>query len=257
MKREIERAAKDDSVKAVVLRVDSPGGTVSGSDYIYHHLTKLAEKKPIVVSMGSVAASGGYYVSMAVGSNPNTIFAEPTTWTGSIGVIIPHYDATGLMEKVGIKSDSIASHPLKGMGSFMKPMSAQERKILQSLVGESFARFKDIVKHGRPKFEKDPAALDRLATGQVYTAEQAAQSGLIDKVGWIEDAVDRAIELAQLPAEDVRVVEYKREFSLMDLFMGGQSHAPGLDLSALLEMATPRSYYLWSWMPPELSSAKL
>ena len=122
VKREIERAAKDDSVKAVVLRVDSPGGTVSGSDYIYHHLTKLAEKKPIVVSMGSVAASGGYYVSMAVGSNPNTIFAEPTTWTGSIGVIIPHYDATGLMEKVGIKSDSIASHPLKGMGSFMKPM---------------------------------------------------------------------------------------------------------------------------------------
>jgi protease-4 len=254
VKRQIDQAISDDTVKAVVLRVDSPGGTVTGSDSIYHHLTKLAEKKPIVVSMGSMAASGGYYVSMAVGPSPETIYAEPTTWTGSIGVIIPHYDASGLMEKVGVKTDSIASHPLKGMASFTKPMTPQERKILQGLVDESFTRFKDIVKHGRPKFEKDPAALDRLATGQVFTADQAVQSGLVDKVGWIEDAIDRAIELAGLTEDNAHVVEYKREFSLMDAFLGEQSHATGLDPAALLEMATPRAYYLWSWMPPLFSS---
>ena len=132
-------------------------------------------------------------------------------------MIIPHYDARRLMEKVGVKTDSIASHPLKGMGSFTKPMTEQEREILQGLVDESFTRFKDIVKHGRPKFEKNPTALDRLATGQVYTADQAAQSGLVDKVGWIEDAIDRAIELAGLTADNAHVVEYKREFSLMEL----------------------------------------
>ena len=91
-----------------MLRVDSPGGTVSGSDYIYHHLREMPREKrkiPLVVSMGGMAASGGYYVSMAVGHEPDTIFAEPTAFTGSIGVIIPHYDLAGLMEKIGAKED--------------------------------------------------------------------------------------------------------------------------------------------------------
>ena len=101
-KKQIDQVRDDNHVKAVVLRVDSPGGTVTGSDYIYHHLKKLAEERqiPMVVSMGSVAASGGYYVAMAAGEKENTIYAEPTTWTGSIGVIIPHYDLTGLLEKL-------------------------------------------------------------------------------------------------------------------------------------------------------------
>ena len=101
VKRAIDTAMEDKHVKALVLRVDSPGGSVTGSDYIYHHLCNLAEKKkiPIVVSMGSMAASGGYYVSMAVGHAPDTIFAEPTCSTGSIGVIIPHYNLAGFMKK--------------------------------------------------------------------------------------------------------------------------------------------------------------
>src|SRR6478735_12005425 len=134
--KQIDRVRQDSDVVGVVVRVNSPGGTVTGSDFIYHHLRELAEKRklPIVVSMGSVCASGGYYVAMAVGSQPDAIFAEPTTWTGSIGVIIPHFDVSGGLSKLGISEDSIASAPLKKMGSPTQPMTEEERKILQTLV---------------------------------------------------------------------------------------------------------------------------
>ncbi len=133
VKHAIDRASKDEAVKAIVLRVDSPGGTVSGSNFLYHHLKKLTAKSriPMVVSMGSLAASGGYYVSMAAGPTPGSIFAEPTTWTGSIGVIIPHYNLAGLFKEYGVKEDSVASHRLKNMGSLAREMTAEERKIFQ------------------------------------------------------------------------------------------------------------------------------
>ncbi len=120
-KRQIDRIAGDPNIVAIVLRVNSPGGTVTGSDYIYHHLKELKEKTklPIVVSMGGIAASGGYYVSMAVGSEEDSIFAEPTTTTGSIGVIIPHYDLSGLMARFDIKDDSVVSHERKQILSMM------------------------------------------------------------------------------------------------------------------------------------------
>ena len=134
--KQVDRVREDDDVVGVVLRINSPGGTVTGSDYIYHHLRDLAEKRklPIVVSMGSICASGGYYVAMSVGSQPDTIFAEPATWTGSIGVIIPHFDLSGTLSKLGISDDSIASGPLKEMGTPTRPMTDAERKVLQGLV---------------------------------------------------------------------------------------------------------------------------
>jgi protease-4 len=258
VKHQIDRAMEDQSVKAVVLRVDSPGGTVTGSDYIYHHLRELAQKKqiPIVVSMGGLAASGGYYVSMAVGDTPDAIFAEPTTWTGSIGVIIPHYDLSGLLKDWGIEEDSVASHRLKKMGSFARPMTEEERRIFQELVDESFTQFKHIVQAGRPKFHRDPEALDKLATGQIYTAEQAVEYGLIDKIGFIEAAIERAIELAQLDRDDVKVVEYKRTPTLTDMLLGAQVHPGQLDLATMLEMTAPRAYYLCTWLPPLVGSSK-
>jgi protease-4 len=259
VKRQIDRVMDDKNVKAVVLRVDSPGGSVSGSDYIYHHLRTMLEKRkiPMVVSMGSIAASGGYYVSMAVGHEPGTIFAEPTAFTGSIGVIIPHYELAGLMEKIGAKDDSIMSNPLKGMGGVARPMTKDERHIFQNLVDESFTHFKDIVKSGRSKFDKDSAALDKLATGQVFTAEQAKKDGLIDSLGFIEDAVDQAIKLAKLDKDEVRVVRYKPEPTLANLFMGGQSQGRAeLDLRAILDMTSPRAYYLCTWLPAVAGSAK-
>lgn len=257
-KRQIDQALRDKAVKAVVVRVDSPGGTVSGSDLLYHQLRVLVEKKniPLVVSMGGIAASGGYYVSMAVGSTPDTIFAEPSTWTGSIGVIIPHYDLSGLLADWGVKQDSIVSHPLKGIGSLTRPMTPEERKILQDLVNESFADFKEVVRKGRPRFQKDPRALDRLATGQVYSARQAQEHGLVDRIGYLEDAVDRAIELAGLDPQEVDVVEYKREFSLWSLLLEGRARTPAVDLATLVDRLAPRAYYLWTWLPPVLASPR-
>jgi protease-4 len=252
VKREIDRAAHDANVKGVVLRVESPGGTVTASDYLYHHLGELREKSkiPIVVSMGGIAASGGYYLSMAVGDKPDTIFAEPTTWTGSIGVVIPHYNFAELMKTWGVMDDSIASHRLKTMGSFTKPMTEEERQIFQTLVDESFTQFKNIVKSGRPKFRKDPAALDKLATGQVFTADQALKAGLIDKIGYLDAAVDRAIQLAGVSADNVRVVKYKREITLASMFLEGQSESRSFDLAKMLDLAAPRAWFLWTTVPP-------
>ena len=258
VKRAIDMAMKDEHVKAVVLRVESPGGSGSGSDYLYHHLCNLAETKkiPIVVSMGSIAASGGYYVSMAVGHESGTIFAEPTCFTGSIGVIIPHYNVAAFMEEHGLADDSIASRELKKMGSITKVMTPEEKKIFQTLVNDSFEQFKKVIRSGRSEFDKDPKKLDALATGQIYTAEQAVNNKLIDKVGYLEDAVDRAVELAHL-GNKVKVVRYKQDAGLGSLLMGGQSQASQtLELKALLEMTTPKAYYLASWLPGLASAAK-
>jgi len=263
-KQQIDHARKDihdGNLKAIVVRVNSPGGTISGSDYMLHHLRKLVEdsKKaniPIVVSMGGIAASGGYYVSMCVGDTPNTIFAEPTTWTGSIGVIIPHYNLADLMQKWGIQEDAVASHRLKGMGSFTRKMTPEERKILQQLVDKGFTRFKDIIKQGRPKFQKDPDALDKLATGQVYTADQALKNGLVDRIGFVEDAIDRAIQLDRLNRDDVEVVKYKAEPRLSDILFGQSRVQPSFDLAAMLDSVTPRAYYLCTWLPAVAGSEK-
>src|SRR3954447_6287914 len=140
VKHQIDKVREDKHVKAVVIRVDSPGGTVSGSDYIFHHLKKLRDDKsiPLVVSMGGMAASGGYYVSMAVGDKEDTIYAEPTCSTGSIGVMIPHYDFSGLLAKFDIKDDSLATHPRKLMLSMTKEMTSEERELIQSHINDMF-----------------------------------------------------------------------------------------------------------------------
>jgi protease IV len=193
---------------------------------------------------------------MCVGDKPDTIFAEPTTWTGSIGVIIPHFNVAELMQKWGIQEDEVASHHLKGMGSIARKMTPEERQIFQQLVNEGFTQFKAAIKEGRPKFRKDPAALDKLATGQVFTAQQALENGLIDRVGFIEDAIDRAIHLARLDKAKVRVVRYRAEPRLSDILFGEARVQPVVDLAALLESTTPRAYYLCTWLPALAGSAK-
>jgi protease-4 len=252
-KRQIDRVRDDDNVKAIVLRVDSPGGAVTAADYMYHHLVELKKEKqiPLVVSMGSMAASGGYYVAMAVGDEEKAIYAEPTTITGSIGVIIPRYDVSKLLSKYDVESDSIVSHPHKELGSWMKEMSPEERKKLQDQVNLLFARFKDIIKQGRPMFQKDEDALNQVATGEVFTGEQAKDLMLVDEVGFIEDAIKRAADLADLGKDDYRVVEYQSPATLADaLGVSIQTPQHPLDTRALLELATPRAYYLYSWLPP-------
>ena len=262
VKDQIDKVRKDENVKAVVLRIDSPGGTVTGSDYLYHHLKQLREDRdiPLVVSMGSIAASGGYYIAMAVGDEEKSIYAEPTTWTGSIGVIIPHYDLSGLLEKYNIEEDSIRSHPRKQALSWTRSRTEEEKKdhrqLAQQLVNESFGRFKQIVLAGRPKLAaqangKGGEPLDDIATGEVFSATQAKENGLIDEIGFIEDAIDRAIELAHLTRSNTRVVRYKRPPTLLGSLTGMdvKSQSPRLDAAALLDLTTPRAYYLFTTVP--------
>jgi protease-4 len=266
VKRQIDQVSNDPDIKAVVLRVDSPGGTVTGSDYIYHHLVKLSEDRdiPLVVSMGSIAASGGYYVSMAVGDQSKSIYAEPTTTTGSIGVIVPHYDISGLMARYDVKNDSITSHARKQMLSMTRSMSEEDREIIQAYVDESFNRFKEIVRQGRPNLRQQenetgllcPETGRDLATGEIFTANQAKQYGLVDEIGFIEDAIDRAIEIADLDKERVRVVRYRRPPTLLGIAGLAESPNPGLSLSTLFELSSPRAYFLATSMPPLVSSRR-
>jgi protease IV len=259
VKGQIDRIREDSDVKAVVVRIDSPGGTVTASDFIWHHLNKLRQdrKIPLVVSMGGIAASGGYYVAMAVGDQTQSIYAEPTTTTGSIGVMFPHYDFSGLLERFDVKDDSLVTHPRKEMASMTKPMTEDHRALLQAYIDESFSRFKRIVQAGRPKFKQDPAALDKLATGEIFSAERAKQNGLVDEIGFLEDAIARAAKLAAVPEKNLRVVEYRRPVSFMDFgvfaaFPEAPSRANRME--AMLEMTIPRAFYLASTVPPLLSS---
>jgi protease-4 len=254
VRSQLDHVAEDESVKAIVLRVDSPGGTVSGSDEIHYRLAKLAKDRelPVVVTMGGIAASGGYYVAMANGGRDDVIFAEPATLTGSIGVIIPHFDFSQLLKKFDVRDDSIASGPLKEMLSVTKDRSPElavkERKLLQSLVDDMFDRFKEIVKAGRPKL--DEAAVEKAATGQIFTAKQALDAGLVDRIGFLEDAVSRAVELAGLTESTARAVKYTKPKGLLDEVLGGDA-VPGsrLSLEAFAELSTPRAWYLCSWWP--------
>jgi protease-4 len=260
-KKQIDRVREDNDVVAVVLRIDSPGGTITGSDYLYHHLRQLVTQRelPMVVSMGSMCASGGYYIAMVVGDQPNSIFAEPATWTGSIGVIIPHFDLSTPLSAYGIRDDSIVSGPYKDLGSFTKRMTPEERKILQTLVDESFQDFKAKVVSGRPKFKEDATALEAASTGQVFTAKQALELGLIDKIGFIEAAIARAAELANYKVDNVRCVKYDPTPSLVGALVGVESGAPPRgesDLARLIDLTAPRAYYLWTWLPSLVSNSR-
>lgn len=263
VKRQIDLIRRDPHVKAVVLRVNSPGGTVSTSDYIYHHLNKLRRERqiPLVVSMGSIAASGGYYVSMAVGDEPRAVFAEPTTSTGSIGVIIPHYDLSGLLAKLDVEDDSIASHPRKQLLSMTRSLNETERAVIQQHVNDLFNRFKSIVKSGRPELRRtnqqgglmDPETDRNLATGELFPAPRAEEYGLVDEIGFLEDAIARVIDLAGLDPQQARVVEYEQPFSMKNLFGLARAAKKERQLPAFWEMGTFRAYYLAPTLPPLLS----
>lgn len=250
VRKECRKVRTDSAVKAVVLRVESPGGLVSASDQMYHYLREMVtdRKIPLVVSMGGIAASGGYYVSMACGDEQDVVYAEPTTWTGSIGVMIPHYTVAGLMEKLAIEDDTLKSAPLKTTGSPTKKMTPEERAVLQGLVDDSFTRFKQIVEAGRPKLRGDKATMDKATTGEVFSSDRALELGLVDKIGFLEDAVDRAVELAHLDRNKTKVVKYHKPKSLADVLVGMRAPTrSAIDLRQLIDLATPRAYYLFAW----------
>jgi len=248
--KQIEKATDDDKVKAVVLRINSPGGTVSGSDYYHHKLLEFKKKRniPIVVSMGTMATSGGYYLAVT----GDEIFAEHSTLTGSIGVIMPNYDLSELCEKIGVKSVPITSGPLKELGSVTRKLTEEEQAVLESIVGDMFARFKDIVCDGRPALQNDPELLAQATTGRVFLAKQALEMKLIDRIGYIDEAVERAASRAGLLIDDYRVVRYEQSKSLMETMIGlkadriaGTDSQLTVAAELLRDIASPQMYYIY------------
>ncbi len=209
---ELKGYSKDSSVKAIVLRVDSPGGAVAPSQEIYQEILKVKKKKKVVVSMGSVAASGGYYISAPA----DRIVANAGTLTGSIGVIMEIPNVRGLMEKVGIETEVIKSGKHKDMASVFKSMTPEERRILQAVLDDVHEQFIRAVSDARGmKFED----VRKLADGRIFTGRKARELGLVDELGNLHDAVMLAGSLSGIRGEP-GVVEKKEKFGFFDLLRG-------------------------------------
>jgi protease-4 len=251
--KQLRTLEKDKDIKALVLEVDTPGGTVTGSDEVYHRILQYKKKtgNKVVVSMGAMATSGGYYISCAA----DEILAERTTLTGNIGVLMERFNLTKLAEKWGVEETTLHStgSDFKTVGSMFREETPEETAYLLGLVNDFYATFKQVVKDGRGA--KLTAPMETIANGKVYTAAEAEKMGLIDGLGYKPDAYASAATLAGLSKP--HVVRYEQIPSLMSLFgasssLGGASKAVNIngvnlniDGKLLDQFATPRAMYLW------------
>jgi len=210
---ELKEHIKDSSIKAIVLRVDSPGGAVAPSQEIYEEVRKAVVKKKIIVSMGSVAASGGYYIAAPA----SRIIANPGTLTGSIGVIMEVPNLEGLMNKIGVKTEVIKSGKHKDIASVFRGIGKEEREILQNVLDNVHEQFITAVAEGRKMLPDD---IRKIADGRVFTGEQALKAGLVDELGNLEDAIKTAASLAGIKGEPV-VVSKKERLSIINLLREG------------------------------------
>jgi len=271
--RQIDQAAKDGDVKAVVFRIDSPGGSITASDDIYRRLMELrsgndvkgTKGKNIIVSMGSMAASGGYYIAMP----GKTIVAERTTLTGSIGVYASFPTIADIEEKHGFQlMNTIRQGEIKDSGSPFRKMTPKEQQVWQDMVDTAYDTFLDVVADGRKEYHfnraklledveiqpvnagparlsKDAKSYQRYrADGGVYTADVALKLNLIDKIGHLDDAIELAKQEAG--GGEFKVIEYQKPRSLQELFLGINTRKPGsvLDPGTLRKGLTPRVWYL-------------
>jgi protease-4 len=242
VREELTKAGRDPKVRALVVRINSPGGTVTASDIIFRELTefKRTRRLPIVATMMDVAASGGYYVALAA----DTIVAHPTTVTGSIGVIMISLNAEGLMQKVGLSTATIKSGERKDMGSPFRQLTPEERAIFQSVIDDLHRQFVAKVVERRAIPVATAAA---LADGRVYTAEQALNHKLVDRVGYVPDALEAARRAAGL--DEARVIVYKRPREYRATYYARAETEAGafaaLSQLAVLAGAGPKLLYLW------------
>jgi len=206
----LKKFAKDDSVKAIVLRINSPGGGVGPSQEIYEEVKKLKGKKVVVASMGALAASGGYYIACAA----QKIYANPGTITGSIGVIMQFVNVKDLIEKIGLKGMVVKSGAFKDIGSPMREMKTEERELLQGVIDNVHSQFIAAVAEGR-KMERESVA--KIADGRIFSGEQAKSLGLVDALGNLEDAVADAGKMAKIEGEPRVVTPPKKKLSILEL----------------------------------------
>lgn len=227
---EIKHFRKNPTVKAIVLRVESPGGAVVPSQEIYEEIKRTIKVKPVVVSMGTVAASGGYYISCIA----TKIIANPGTLTGSIGVLIEIPNIKGLLDKIGIKSEVVKSGKYKDITSPFKPLQSDEKEVLQRLIDDVHGQFIRAVSEGRKMPVEE---VKKIADGRVFTGLKAKELGLVDEIGDLDYAIKVAAELAKIKGEPEII--YKKKSILDELLKG--------DLESLVRKILPREniYYLY------------
>lgn len=242
----LDAVAKDHRVKAVVLRINSPGGGVTASDIMYQDLCRFRQHtgKPVVACLMDVAASGGFYLAMGA----DYVIAHPTTVTGSIGVIMSLYNLQGLCQLLGISSEPIKSGPNKDLGNPARMMTDEERAILQGIVDQFYGQFVTVVCRGRKLPEGKVRA---IADGRIYSGVEACKLGLVDKVGYLEDAFQTAMTLADV--QDAALVAYDRGTGYRGSIYAALPHLPAemkvkLDLPGIGAKQGPASagfFYLW------------
>ncbi len=237
---QLDKARRDPHVKGVLLRINSPGGTVGASELMHDEILHFKKSgKPIVAVMMDVAASGGYYISCAC----DEIIAQNSTITGSIGVIMQLFDVSGIMGLIGVESNAITSGVYKDTGSPFRAMEPDERELFQAIVNDMFDRFVDVVVAGRPKL--DEAEVRRLADGRVYTARQALEAGLIDRIAPMREAI--VIVKKRAGVKRMRLVTFSRPYTYRPNYY---AQSPGTEVNLIktslgLPSMTPRFMYVW------------
>lgn len=209
--QELRRYRKDPNIKAILMRIDSPGGAVAPSQEIYDELIEIQKEgiKKVITSMGTVAASGGYYIASAT----ELIFANPGTLTGSIGVIMELTNIEGLLQKIGIEGITIKSGENKDVGSPFRKMTTKERALLQSVLDDVHDQFIEAVAQGR---SLEIETVRKLADGRIFTGRQAKAVGLVDEMGSLQAAIEKLAEMAGIEGEP-QIVETKKNSSLLEL----------------------------------------
>jgi protease-4 len=245
---QLDRARRDPQVKAAVLRINSPGGSVTAAEMMYNEVVRFRRSgRPVVAVLTDVGASGGYYIACAC----DEIWAHKSTVTGSIGVIMQLLDLSGTMQKIGLAAPAITSGPNKDAGSPFKPMTPEQQEIFQSIVDGMYKQFIDVVKEGRPNLTEQ--RVRELADGRVYGAQQALENGLIDRIGTMQDAIDAAKQ--RVGAKAIRLVTYRRPLGYKPNYYaqaypapsaGGDVNLINLDLAGMLRGTTPQFLYLWA-----------
>lgn len=241
----LKLAENDEEVKAVVVAIDSPGGTTTASDIIYHEISNFKKRtgKIVVVAMFDVAASGGYYAALPA----DWIMAHPTTITGSVGVIFMRPKLQGLLDKVGVDVEVSKSGKDKDMGSPFRPTTPQEEALFAAIIDDQAARFHELVYKHR---KLTPANMDLVKTARIFTASQAKGVGLIDDIGYIQDAFGKARSMSGLP-KDSKIVSYRRDtypndnpYNSMDSSDPAKLNLLGFDASYIMP---PKAgfYYVW------------
>jgi protease-4 len=240
----LKKAAEDNRVKGIILRLDTPGGEVTASDIIYHEIQNFKKRTgiPVLALMMGVTASGGYYIASAC----DLLIAHPSTLTGSIGVISLFPNLEGLLDKVGIQVHVIKSGELKDSGSAFRQMNPEERERFQEIVDEYHQNFQDVVYGNRQEY-LSRADLEKMADGRVMTASQALEAKLIDEIGYFDTALKRILDLASLSEANVISYTYfpQRKTNIYATSLKSEPLLEGIKFSDMVQSLKSGFYYLW------------